>query len=316
MTILITGGGGFIGLNLAYDLVGRGQQVLLVRRHAFQVPSFLSAYIGKQVIIAEADISEPVELYRLIKKYHVDSVIHAAVVNESSPGNSLYQAMKVNLQGTTDILEASCIFGLKRVTFLSSVSVYMPPKNLPRVLYEDDEIPAATSDWISGSKKAGEQICQLFAREYNLSIPIVRPPQVWGPLYWTGRSPIKSMLENALAGRSTDLSQFDCFTRNPYIYVRDCVKALSLVHLAPSLKHGIYNISEGESHSLADFARAIKEIIPQASFRLGEERPPEDEATISMNTDRLKEEVGFAPDYPLKRAIQVYLEWMRDGKYS
>jgi nucleoside-diphosphate-sugar epimerase len=64
--ILITGGGGFIGLNLARDLVDRGQNVLLIRRHDFAVPSFLSPCVGKQVTIARGDIGELPVLYSTI----------------------------------------------------------------------------------------------------------------------------------------------------------------------------------------------------------------------------------------------------------
>jgi nucleoside-diphosphate-sugar epimerase len=112
--------------------------------------------------------------------------------------------MKVNLQGTVDILEAARIFDLRRVTFLSSISVYMPTSTKREFLSEEDDLPAVSSEWIGGSKKAGEQICQLYAKQYGLSIPIVRPPQVWGPLYWTHRSPVHSMIENAIAGKPSD----------------------------------------------------------------------------------------------------------------
>lgn len=314
--ILITGGGGFIGLNLAWDLVDRGQKVLLVRRHTFEPPSFLAPYVGKQVTIAQGDITEPSVLYWLIKNYNIETIIHAAVLNETSIGSTLYQAMKVNLQGTADILEAARIFDLYRVTFLSSVAVYMPCKEPLKALHEDNDLPVTSSDWLAGTKKAGEQICQLYAKEYGLSIPIVRPPQVWGPLYWTHRSPIQDMVENAIAGKTSDFSSVYGENKLPYVYVRDCAKAISLVHLAPSLKHNIYNISDGESHSLADFAQEINEVIPGAQIKLGETKSPKDVELPPMCIDRIKEDLGFAPEYDLKRAVRAYIEWVRDGKYS
>ena len=313
--ILITGGGGFIGLNLARDLVDRGQNVLLVRRHSFAVPSFLSSYVGKQVTIVKGDIAEPAVLYSLIKNYQVESIIHAAVLQETSIDSTLYQAIKVNLQGTTDILEAARIFGLRRVTFISSISVYMPYTGTSKVLSEDDALPALSSGWISGTKKAGEQICQLYAGEYGLNIPVVRPPQVWGPLYWSGRNPVQKMVESAVAGKPCDLSGVDGGTKSTYIYVRDCAKAISLVHLAPSLKYGIYNISDGEGHSFADFAQAIKEAVPGAQIKLGEKRSPGDIELPPMSIDRIKSDLGFSPNYDFKRAVRAYIEWVRDGKY-
>jgi UDP-glucose 4-epimerase len=314
--ILITGGGGFIGLNLARDLVNRDQSVLLVRRHTFEPPSFLAPYIGKQVTITQSDITEPSTLNGLIKNYSVDSIIHAAILNETSAGSTLYQAIRVNLQGTADILEAARIFGLKRVTFLSSIAVYMPFSKQQKVLSEDNDLPPISTDWIAGTKKAGEQICQLYAKEYGLSVPIIRPPQVWGPLYWTHRSPIQGMVENAIAGKLTDLSGVYGGGKSAYIYVRDCAKAISLLHLAPSLKYSIYNVSDIENHSLTDFVRAIREVIPGSLIKLGENTTSRDIEFPPMSIDRIKDDVGFVPEYTLNRAVRAYIEWIRDGKYT
>ena len=314
--ILITGGGGFIGLNLAKNLVDRGQKILLVRRHAFEVPSFLSPHVGKQVVIAQGDATEPAVLHSLIKSNSIESIIHAAVVTESSSNSTLYQAMKVNLQGTVDILEAARIFGLRRVTFLSSISVYMPTSENRKILSEEDDLPAISSEWIGGSKKAGEQICKLYAKQYGLSLPIVRPPQVWGPLYWTHRSPVHTMIESAIAGKPADLSGNWGGASSPFVYVRDCVKAVSLVHLASALKYNIYNIGEEQNRSLLDFAQAVRKVIPGAQIKLGEKKPDTDEGRPRMSIERIKSDLGYAPDYDLKRAVKAYIEWLRDGEYA
>jgi UDP-glucose 4-epimerase len=124
------------------------------------------------------------------------------------------------------------------------------------------------------------------------------------------------MVENAVAGKPTDLSQVYGERKMVYLYVRDCAKAISLVHLAPSLKHDIYNISDGESHTLADFAKAIKEEIPSAQIKLGTTRSENDPDLPPMSIERIKEDVGFVPDYDLNRGVKAYIDWLRDGKYT
>ena len=64
--ILITGGGGFIGLNLARELVDAGQSVLLVRRHSFDLPNFLAPFAGQGIQILLGDAGEPEFLNRII----------------------------------------------------------------------------------------------------------------------------------------------------------------------------------------------------------------------------------------------------------
>jgi len=311
--ILITGGGGFIGLSTARELVDMGQEVLLVRRHPFQLPSFLNQYADKQVKIVLGDIGELPFLYRVIREYNVDSIIHLAMIREGL--GSLYQVLKTNVEDTTEILEAARVFSLQRVTFCSSIAVYQVISK-PQFLQEDMDLPVKSRGYVSATKKIGEQICQLYSKEYGLSVPSVRPSQVWGPMYWSGLQPIQLMVENAVAGKPTDFSNVCGLTKGHHVYVRDCARAISLVHLAPSLRHDIYNITEGTLHGLADFADAIKEVIPKAEIKLGMNRSEQDVDLPSMSIEQIKEDVGFIPQYDLKRAVRSYIDWVRDVKYT
>jgi len=310
--ILITGGGGFIGLNTTRYLVDKGQEVLLVRRHDFQVPSFLIPYANKQIRIISGDITELPFLYRVITEHRIDSIIHLAMMREDL--GRLYQVLKANVGGTTEILEAAHIFCLRRVTFCSSEAVYIPVKTR-LTLHEDMDLPSESSSYVSATKKAGEQICQLYAKEYGLSVPIVRAPSVWGPLYSSQRQPIQLMFENAAAGRPTDYSHIFGEKKGNRIYIKDFAKAIGSIHLAPSLKHNIYNVSDDVLYSLSDFAKAIKEVIPDVQIRLGKTKTPQDEDFPAMSIGRIKEELGFTIDYDLRRAVRDYIDWLREEKY-
>jgi UDP-glucose 4-epimerase len=124
------------------------------------------------------------------------------------------------------------------------------------------------------------------------------------------------MVENAISGKPSDLGSVYGGSKAPYVYVRDCAKALALIHLSPSLKHSIYNISDGETHSLSDFAREIKEAISDAGITLGEVKPPRNLDRPPMDDTRIKSDTGFVPDYDLKKAVKAYIEWIRDGRYT
>jgi UDP-glucose 4-epimerase len=314
--ILITGGGGFIGLNLARDLIDRGQEVLLVRRHPFEPPSFLAPFIGKQARVSLGDIGELPFLYRTIREYGVESIVHAASLHKGT--GTLYKALKSNVDGTIELLEAAHMYGISRVTFLSSIAVYLKDGPMAPVFDEDNDLPVASvhNPYIGATKKAGEQICQLYANEYHMSIPIVRPPLVWGPMYQSGLQHQVTMVKNAVEGRATDLSSVYGGTKMVFVYVRDCARAIGLVHLAPLLKHPIYNISDGETHTLADFTEVIREFIPSAQIRLGSTRSATDVDFPETSIERIREDVGFVPEYGLKRAVKAYIDWFRDGKYD
>lgn len=312
--IMIAGGGGFIGRNTARELVDRGQEVLLVGRRPIEVPSFLAPYVDKQIKLVTGDILELPFLYRLVKEYKIDSIIHMVNIRDVRFG-SLYQLIRVNLDSVTEILEAAHIFGLRRVTFCSSVAVYGAMK-VTRTLQEDMDLPVVSGNEVSAMKKAGEQICQLYVKEHGLSVPIVRPPLVYGPLGWSEYRPVKVMVENAAADKPADVSHVCGVTKEPFVYVRDCARAISLVHLAPSLKHNIYNISDSVLHSLADFAEMVKEVIPGAQIKLGTTKSEKDVDSPPMSIERIKEDVGFTPEYDIKRAVRAYIDWYKDEKYT
>ncbi len=310
--ILITGGGGFISSHLARGLVDRRQKVLLMDLHFVEPPSFLAPYSDRQVKRVQGDMRDLSFLYRVIKEYKVESIIHAASLHEAT--GSLYKALKMNIDGTIEVLEAARIFGLRRVTFISSVMVYVLNKS-KETLQEDLNLPWASLGYISGTKKAGEQICQLYAQEHEMSIPIVRPSDVWGPLYRSGRQRQQAMVENSVSGSPTDLSKVYGGRKWPYVYVRDCARAINLVHLTPSLKHNIYNISDGGSHTLFDFAEAIREVIPTAQIELGTTRSEKDIDLPPMSIERIRKDLGFIPEYDFRKAVRAYIDWVRDGKY-
>ena len=315
--ILITGGGGFIGVHMARELLEKGHEVVLVDRQPIQFPSFLAPYLGTQVKAFEGDILNLPFLYRIIREFHVESIIHAAVI--IAAGERFYEALKVNLQGTVDMMEAARIFGLRRVTYLSSIAVYLPAKKVPH-LHETMDLPPMSSDPISLAKKAGEQICLLYENEYRLSCPIIRMPLVWGPLYRGERSPLANMIKNALSSKPSEFSHIYGKAKNVYLYVKDAAKAIGQVHLAPSLKHRIYNASDGGVHSLMDFAADIRNVIPQASIELGDREPDEDRKSMiekdlpPMSIERIENELGFKPDYDLSRGVAAYIDWARNMK--
>ncbi|MFC1957800.1 NAD-dependent epimerase/dehydratase family protein, partial [Chloroflexota bacterium] len=124
------------------------------------------------------------------------------------------------------------------------------------------------------------------------------------------------MVDAAIAGKPLDLSRLCGLTRGSHTYVRDIAKAIGMIHLAPSLKHSIYNASCGELHSYGDFVEAIKEVIPGTQIKLGTTRSEKDVDHTVLSIDRIKEDVGFAPDYDIKKGVKAYIEWVRDGKYN
>lgn len=306
--ILITGGLGFFGCSLAHYLARQGERVLLTRHRRSRVPTFLEPLIDKQVWITPCDVLDPGSLSHVLESYRVKSIIHAA----GTPGHKgdLYHALNVNILGTMNVLEAAHIKNIGKLLYTGTQSVYARGEIEH---HEEEDLPLRSLHAISLSKKAGDMICDYYGRQYDMAITITRPCQIYGPLYITERNPLQRMVEDAVAGKATDLPDVAPNDGNNLMYVKDCVRALAMIHLKEKPDFPIYNVGDKYFHN-GEMAEAVRRIIPTAEIRLGPNRANAP-GRMLLNTDRLRNEFRFAPEYDLEAGIRDYIRWLRNGEY-
>lgn len=316
--ILITGGGGFLGLNMARCLVERGRKVLLLQRHESKPTPLLAPFWGKQVLQARGDILDLPCVLSLVKEYSIESIVHGAFDTSLLSGGpkagikkDVHQLVRVQLEGSANVLEAARLFDLRRVTFISSVDVYRGWPHDCEHWREDAFLAPVSFSPVGNTKKAVEQLCHLYGKAYGMSVLSLRVGRVYGPESSHVREPIKAMVENAVAGKPVDLPHVPEDSRGHTVYSKDVGEAACLVHLAPSLKHSIYNVSDGGDPTMAEVAGVVRELVPGAGIRLGS---PLGSVFSGVSMERMKEEFGFVPR-DLKRGIGAYIEWLKDGKY-
>jgi len=317
--ILITGGGGFLGLNMARCMADRGKRVLLLQRHEIQPPSLLAPYWGNEVQQATGNILDLPFLLGLVKHYAIESIIHGAFDASMLLGGpkagikrGVHQLVQVQIQGCTNVLEAARLFDFRRVTFISSVDVYRGSPQDCGEWREDAFLPPVSYSPVCNTKKASEQLCFLYAKAYDLSIASLRVGRVYGPQASHAHEPIKTMTESAVAGRPADLSHVPGDSRGHTVYAKDVGEMTCLIHLAGSLKHAIYNVADGGDPTMREVAHVVKEIIPEAEIRVGPDTGQSAYSGVTM--DRMKDQFGYTP-LDLKEGIKAYIDWLREGKY-
>jgi nucleoside-diphosphate-sugar epimerase len=310
--IMITGGGGFVGLNIAHSLVKKGQDVLLVQRHAVPRHPLLAPYWDKQVKQAAGNVLDWPFLSGLVKQYPIASVVHgafdtAAIVRPELLKSGLRQLVQVELEGSRNLLEITRIAGLRRLTFISSVDCYRGWPDECEVWHEDAYLPPVSFSPIGNCKRAVEQMGFLYSKTYGLSFVALRVGRVYGPGA-SNPQPIRSMIESAAAGRAIDLSGVPGGTRGHTVYAKDVGEAASLIHLAQSLRHYIYNVSDGTNPTMLEIARTIQELVPNAEITLG---PAAQEISPHRSVDvkRINDEFGFV-FCDLKTGIGDYVAWL------
>jgi UDP-glucose 4-epimerase len=315
--ILITGGLGFLGVSLAKYLVGRGQQVLVTRHRNPNVPEILAPHLDRQLHVAPMDITRLPTILDAIKKYKVSSMIHAAGTSEK--GGSLYQVFETNVVGSINVLEAARLTDIGRITFVSSEGVNQG-RTEATPLKEEEFFWARSDRYVPLTKKMEELLSFMYNKEYKTDIVVTRPSRIYGPFYTSGRNPILRMVRAAVKGGKDDLTDVNPLECHDFVYVRDCARAVAIIHMAAKPKHDLYNVGFGKLHSYEDVAQVLQKIILGASLKLGSgefatiTKTPYD-INACLDVSRIKEELGYVPEYDLEKGIAALAAWVRDGSF-
>jgi nucleoside-diphosphate-sugar epimerase len=163
---LITGGAGFLGINLTRYLLERGHEVVIVDLAPFDYPD-----VKDRVTAIVGDIRDRADVDRAMRG--VDVAIHTAA---ALPLYSVRDIYTTDITGTKTVLESALRNGVERVVHISSTAVYGIPDHHP--LYEDDQLIGVGP--YGRAKIKAEQLCES-ARDAGLCVPILRPKSFVGP---------------------------------------------------------------------------------------------------------------------------------------
>lgn len=166
MRFLITGGSGFLGINLVRHLLARGHEV-----RSLDIVPFDYADVADRVDALVGDIRDADTVAHACRD--IDIVVHTAA---ALPLYSPEEIRTTDIDGTRRVLEAAEAAGVERFVMISSTAVYGIPDHHP--LYEDD--PMVGVGPYGEAKIAAEKVC-LEYRAKGMCVPIIRPKSFIGP---------------------------------------------------------------------------------------------------------------------------------------
>lgn len=319
-TIMVTGGSGFLGGHLVNSLLDDGYKVVVFDLGLPRPGSEIDWLWGEKkalLTFVRGNISDITAVYEAIKKYEVKRIVHAAVINdlEILEKRPLY-TMKVNVEGTLNVLEAARLFELFKVVFTSSISVYAPrqyePMDERHPVHLPDEGPTLLS--YSSSKLSAEAFALHYWSTYGLDVVSLRFSAIYGlgmqyPMY------IKPMVEDAVQARETYFPAGKEACRD-YTYIKDVVQGIKLA-LTTSTKNRIFNIATGQPlQTPVNAAHLLQEIVPSAQVSFGDDFNPVEARTSTtrgiLSIDLATRELGYQPRYTLKEGLHEYYEDYRN----
>jgi len=272
-TVLVTGGAGFLGINLIRFLLERGHAAVSLDVAPFDYPD-----VRDRVVAIQGDIRDEQAVARAVEG--VDAVVHAAAALPLYPPREIYTT---DVEGTRTVFEAARRWGIGRVVHISSTAVYGIPDHHP--LVEGDRLQGVGP---YGEAKIQAELVALGYREVGMVAPILRPKSFVGP----ERLGVFALLYDwALDGRNFPLIGSG---RNRYqlLDVEDLCRAIYLCLTLPAERvNDTFNIGAAEFATMGEEYQAV---LDRAGFG---KRVVPFPAAPAIWALRILERLGISPLY-------------------
>lgn len=302
MLYLVTGGAGFIGSNIVKELLRRGEKVRVLDNFATGKRENLLPFNGNPNLeVIEGDL----------RSFHIvrdavrgcDYVLHqGALPSVPRSIKDPITSNEVNINGTLHILEAAREFGVKRVVFASSSSVYGNNATLPKV----ETMPVAPLSPYALTKYAGERYCQVFHALYGVETVALRYFNVFGP----NQDPtsqysavIPKFIKMIKEGRRPVIYGDGTQSRD-FTYVSNNVEANLLACTVPDVAGEVFNIACGERYTLLDLVHTINEILGTRVEPLFEPPRPGDVKHSLADIEKAKRMLGFEVKVKFREGLE------------
>jgi nucleoside-diphosphate-sugar epimerase len=323
--IALIGGAGFIGHHLACELVEQGHDVLAIdslqinnllsldRSHRDDPQRDLYARMLDQRLEVLADLDVPVviqdardyhALGRQLEKYKPDVIFHAAAVAHAGRSNKdPYTTFDHSLRTLENALDYARD-NVEHFIFFSSSMVYGDFQTDPI-----DETHQLEPIGIYGALKlAGEKLVIAYQQVFGLDYTIVRPSALYGPRC-VSRRVGQVFIENAVLGKPLRVSGGGD-ERLDFTHIDDLVQGLRLAVESPGARNQIFNLTYGESRSIAEMLEILEAHFPDLEVER-EERDKLMPRRGTLSVEKARRLLGYAPANPLELGYPKYIEWYR-----
>lgn len=317
--ILITGGAGFIGLNLVdyllqtrrykitvVDNLSTGNYELLqkiVKHNGGDIEEQLSPFPGK-VCFYRMDILEKENILKVLKG--CEQVVHLAAQTGVIPSleNPLGDA-SLNITGTLNLLAASVEHHIQTFVFTSSAAVLgeqEPPLN-------EKKIPKPLSPY-GASKLAGEAYCSAFYSSYGLNTVVLRFSNVYGPNSYHKGSVVALFIKKILKNEPLTIYGNGEQTRD-FLYVRDITRVIHqiLQNNKKKINGEIFQMGTGVETSVNQLISYLTKIT---GLNTGVIYEPERKGEIKRNfasIEKIKKRLRYESRFDLKKGLEQTWEW-------
>jgi UDP-glucose 4-epimerase len=314
LTILVTGGAGYIGSHTVLALQNQGYHIIVVDNLIYGHRELIEIFPAVKLIVG--DINDAQLLKNIFSTYDITAVIHFAAyayVGESITDPRKYY--RNNVVGSLTLLEAMVDHGINKIVFSSTCATYGIPDTVP---ITEDQLQNPINPY-GTSKLAVEKILLDFSQAYGFKSVIFRyfnaagadPKGRVGEDHTPETHLIPLILYTALGKRSqiniygTDYSTPDGTCIRDYIHVSDLAQAhiLGLEYLLQGGNTNIFNLGNGNGFSVREMIETAQLVTNRPIKVLEGDRRPGDPPILVGSSTKAHRILGWQPQYPLAKDI-------------
>jgi UDP-glucose 4-epimerase len=316
--VLITGGAGAIGSNLADVLVrhGAGEIVILDNFVRGRRDNLAWAEANGPLTVVEGDICDRDLVRELVQDTSV--VFHQAALRITQCAEEPRLAVDVLVNGTYNVFEAAVEAGVRKVVAASSASVYGQAEDFPTT---ESHHPYANDTLYGASKVFNEGLLRSFHAMYGLDYVALRYFNVYGPrmdIHGVYTEVLVRWMERIAAGQPP-LILGDGTQTMDFVFTEDIARANLLAAESPATDD-VFNVASGVETSLRELADMLLRVMDaDLDVEFGPERKVNKVARRLADTSRAREALGFEAEVDLEAGLRRLVQWWsehRDGRFD
>ena len=317
MTIIVTGGAGFIGSNFVFHMLNKYPDYRIVcldcLTYAGNLSTLAPVMDNPNFRFVKESITDREAVYKLFEEEHPDMVVNFAAeshVDRSIENPSIF--VRTNVEGTVVLLDAAKKYGVKRYHQVSTDEVYGDlPLDRPDLFFTETT-PLHTSSPYSSSKASADLFVLAYHRTFGLPVTISRCSNNYGPYHFPEKL-IPLMISRALADEELPVYGKGENVRD-WLHVSDHCEAIDLI-IHKGKVGEVYNVGGHNERTNLEVVKTILKALdkPESLIKFVTDRPGHD-MRYAIDPTKLETELGWKPKYNFDTGIAQTIEWYLNNK--
>ncbi len=314
--ILLTGGAGFIGSNLADKLLSDGHFVTVIDNFndyydtSIKEKNVAHNLSNPKYKLYRADIENIDELKKIFSLNKFDAVVHLAARAGVRPSlEKPAEYVKTNILGTINILECMKDFKCEKLVVASSSSVY---GNCREEKFSEDLNLSKPISPYAATKMATEQMCYTYHHLYGINVVALRFFTVYGPR----QRPDLAIAKFArLIGEDKPIYMYgDGTTKRDYTFIEDIVAGIMAALDYNKTGYEIINLGGGEPITLKNMIQTIEEAMHKNASVIQQPMQAGDVDKTVCDWQKAHKLLGYTPQTSFKKGVEKYISWLKENK--